>query len=192
MKCVFNEDDIKSWNLRTSPLILNETYNEHVVVYYNCGGGIPDSILNHMIFKSNVLDLFYERLQTIPDEYTSFHIRNTDKIAPDLGEFLKKHIDDIKEASFLASDDIHIIKKVKELNTNIVSFANIPEIRQGNNIHYFHESVDQNVFIIDCMVDILLLASAKKYFFSCKASGYSKLANYLHMNLLNKLINKAV
>lgn len=84
----------------------------------------------------------------------------------------------------------------KELyGSNLFNFSNIPNTKHINpnaNIHYHHGDVPHEQFIIDCIVDILLLASGNEYYYSSSQSGYSRLALYLFENkhILNKILNK--
>jgi len=182
------------WKFRTYNFDLNKDYTEDVLVYYMSGGGIPYETLKHMYVKPNVLNVYYERLNKLSINYNSFHIRNTDKKSDNLELFIKNNEQYLNESGFLASDDANIINMIKEKYKKIITFSSIPELASSQkNIHYNHIGIEQELFIVDCIVDILLLASGERFFFSCPESGYSKLANYLFENkqILNKiLINK--
>ena len=177
---------------------LSQKYDEDVVIYSNCGntGDNPLLLLENMYFKNIITDVYNERLSKLPKNYTSIHIRNTD-IQSDVVGFLEKHNNILKDKMiFLASDDIDTIKKYKELyGSNLFNFSNMPNtkhIRPNANIHYHHVDVPHEQFIIECMVDLLLLASGDEYYYSSSESGYSKLALVLfeNKNLLNKILNK--
>ena len=75
---------------------------------------------------------------------------------------------------------------------NVMHFSNIPD-NNGKNIHDNHANVNQQEFIIDNFVDILLLASANEFYFSSKESGYSKFANHLFINknILNSILSQS-
>jgi len=182
---------------KISNIYLLNDYKEDVIIsrsgYGSNDPNLQMKILNYMIFKTKILDIFNYRYSQIPANYTSFHVRNTDIKSPNVDTFIKSHIDKISGRCFIASDDINVIKNFKTINNDIFCFSNIPELSANqNNIHYKHkDQKNKEQFIIDCIVDILLLASAKLYYFSSKKSGYSRLANTLFNNkqLLNKLLN---
>ena len=170
---------------------LSIQYTENIIFYGNCGGGIPYTLLNHFHFNMIITDVYTKRLNELPNKYISMHIRNTD-YKSDVDSFLlTHHMILINNSCFIATDDIITRDKIKQkYGSNIYFFSNIPKLK-GANIHYNHENIDHTQFIIDCIVDILLLASANNFYYSNKQSGYSKLALYLFENkqILNKILN---
>ena len=170
---------------------LSIEYTEDIIYYNNCGGGIPYTLLNYFHFNPIIIDSYRTRLNALPKNYTSMHIRNTD-IKSDVDNFISTHQYNLKNNScFIATDDIVTRDKIKQLyGSNIYFFSNIPKLK-GANIHYNHENIDHKQFIIDCIVDILLLASANNFYYSSYSSGYSRLALYLFENkeILNKILN---
>jgi hypothetical protein len=168
---------------------LGMSYTEDVVVYSHCGGGIPVTLLPTMKFKPVVVVNFIEKFQRLPSGYTSVHIRNTDYVS-DLDTFLEENHGVLTETPFfLASDNANTIETIREKYLHVLTFSAIPNTLDRRNIHERHHE-NQESFILDCITDILLLASAKTYIYSCKKSGYSKLAGYLHNNrpLLENLL----
>lgn len=163
---------------------LKKTYDTDVVVYSNFFIGRSrsdiDIVLSHMSFKPIILNTFIDRFKSLPKDYVSIHIRNTDK-SSNVDTFLETHKGYlVNKPIFLASDCVNTISKFKTIyETNLHSFATIPD-NKGKNIHYHHSEVDQETFIIDCLVDLLLLAAASSYYYSTTNSGYSKLAKILH------------
>ena len=170
---------------------LSINYTEDIIFYGNCGGGIPFTLLNYFHFNPIITNVYTTRLNELPNKYISMHIRNTD-IKSDVDSFLLiHHMILINNSCFIATDDIVTRDKIKQMyGSNIYFFSNIPKLK-GANIHYNHENIDHKQFIIDCIVDILLLASANDFYYSNKKSGYSKLALYLFENkqILNKILN---
>ena len=158
---------------------LGISYEEDVVVYSHCGGGIPTTLLPTMKFKPVVVANFIEKFQRLPSDYTSVHIRNTDYVS-DLDTFLEENHRLLTQAPFfLASDNATTIETILEKYLHVLTFSAIPNTIDGCNIHE-RQHENQETFILDCITDILLLASAKTYIYSSKESGYSKLAGYLH------------
>jgi len=127
----------------------------------------------------NVLNVYNDRREQLADNYTSVHIRNTDNVS-NVSVFLEENMPLLKSSPvFLASDHATTIELFKYLFPQTLTFSNIPKQAAGVNIHYNHSVCDQTEFILDCIVDILLLASASTYIYSCEHSGYSKFAKYL-------------
>jgi hypothetical protein len=162
---------------------LSSHYKEDIVVYSNCGTSKSTSYLNLILstmqFKNTVLTPFLKNYLKLPENYISIHIRNTD-IKSNTDEFLRANRSNLKDKFiYLASDDKHTIDKFKSIyKGNIYNFSNIPN-KDGENIHYNHDEIPQTDFIIDCFVDILLLAASSEYYYSNERSGYSNLANTL-------------
>jgi hypothetical protein len=163
---------------------LSHAYEEDVVIYSNCGSAKSAKYLNLILpvmrFKDIVLASFIKRYLELPQDYVSIHIRNTD-IKSNIDEFLKANSKNLKDKKiYLATDDRLTIEKLKKVyKENIYNFANIPN-NDGKNIHHNHGSIPQTDFIIDCFVDVLLLAAASEYYYSNERSGYSKFANTLY------------
>ena len=168
---------------------LGISYEEDVVVYSHCGGGIPATLLPTMRFKPIVVANFLEKFQRLPSGYTSVHIRNTDYVS-DLDTFLEENHRLLTEAPFfLASDNANTIEAIRDTYPHMLTCSTVPATIDRRNIHERRHD-NQGAFILDCITDILLLASAKTYIYSCKRSGYSKLAGYLHADktLLENLL----
>ena len=157
----------------------------------------PHTILNICSFKPLVLNLFRKRYNTLPKDYISVHIRNTD-LKSNVDEFIDKYKDElINKPIFLATDHAATIIKFKEIfGSNLYSFATIPD-NNGENLHENHRSVPTRQFNIDCFVDLLLLASGSKLYLSIMTiktgwrsiSGYGDLALQIYENkeLLKRL-----
>ena len=72
-----------------------------------------------------------------------------------------------REPIFLASDDAKTISLFRKVFTNnLYSFSNIV-YNNGKNIHDEYERNEEqaNIFVIDTIVDMLLLAMADKYIY---------------------------
>jgi hypothetical protein len=184
---------------------IKKQYDEDVLVSFSLGGGICREIIKCMRFKSNVLDIYKSRIAKMPKDYIGIHIRNTDKKS-DIPAFIAKHSNifipqnsdiQLEGAIFLASDDIKLLNDFKTKYKNIYTFSNIPLRKKGEeNIHKYSHDMEHSMFIIDCLVDLLMLASGKEYFYSTKytntyvPSGYSKLAEIMfnNKNILHNMI----
>ena len=60
-------------------------------------------------------------------------------------------------------------------------------------MHYYSDKtmITNEELVIDCFVDLLMLAYGKELYYSCKHSSYSKVAEYLHnnKNILNNILS---
>ena len=172
---------------------LNRDYNEDVIIYSNCGGHISTEIFNYIKFKPLVKNVYFDRLLQLPSNYISIHIRNTDKRCCSINTFTNNYEKLLlNNKFFLGTDDYKTLQLYKEkFKDTLIHFSNIPLNEDGKNIHYYHDNIDQELFIVDCIVDLLLLASANEYYFSTKDSGYSNFANFLFNNkhILNNMLN---
>jgi hypothetical protein len=181
-----------SGNLISAGINLDKSYSEEVIVFASLGGGLPNLILEHMLFKKVVTDVYYERLSKLPLSFIGVHIRNTDRKC-DVQEFIKSH-DKIFSTNifFLASDHNETINLFKILyKENVYQFSKIHVSSTG--IHYSHSTLYQKDFIIDAMTDILLLSSSTNLYMSTLNSGYSRLAKYIfeRKSLLHELTNNS-
>lgn len=160
---------------------LSINYNEKIIVFANCGGGerLIDTF-NLCSFAPFILNVFKERYKSLPKGYISVHIRNTD-MKSDIKKFLNTHINLLKDKSiFLGTDHAPTILEFKSLfKDNLYSFAEIPD-NKGNSIHHRNQGSKQRSFNIDCIVDLLLLASGSKIYYPSLFSGYTRAALALH------------
>lgn len=182
-----------SWNA-FGKFNINRIYSEDVVVSLTLGGGLCTEILQYITFKPNILNIYKNRLQQLPKDFIGIHIRNTDKKS-NIPAFIKEHKNIfIQEncdtpqptALFIASDDRILLDNLYNNYKNVYRFSDIPILRKNEiNIHHYNHTVEHTTFIIDCFVDLLLLASGKGYIYSCKygqnkrGSGFSRLAEIL-------------
>ena len=166
-------------------LDLTKEYSEDVVVHSSGGfSGIPEFLLSCMHITPMVSKIYHQRRSLLPEKYTSVHIRNTDKKS-DVPSFLEKHHRVLSEqVIFLASDHydtIQHIKQQKVLYPHVHTFSNIPN-NQGNNIHSDMPLANCRESIVDCIVDLLLLASAESFLYPHLKSGYTRIVKYLFDN----------
>jgi hypothetical protein len=170
---------------------LRKDYSEDVLFFSNCGGGVGLLDIFQIIeFSSTLKNYINNRLQKLPSNYISIHIRNTDR-KTDLINFIKKNEYNFKNKSiFLASDNYKTIEEMKKIyNKSIYTFSNIPDIN-GKPIHENNYKLNIEEFVLDCISDMILLSFGKEYYYSCLESGYSKNVQLLRKNidLLHKLL----
>ncbi len=181
MDGIIYKDDIKPAgcylnNINLS-IDLDRDYDERVIIYSHhktTNGEIVD-LFDISTISPKVLDVYKSRRAQIPKSYIGIHIRNTDYTS-DVPQFIELHKKDLyNEPIFLASDNSNNIETIKKtFGSNIYTFANIPN-NNGKPIHegYKRTKEEARQYNVDTFVDILLLAAADKYYFSCKKSGFS-------------------
>jgi len=163
----------------------NKKYDEAVLLDSRCGRYSTNyEIFKYVKFKQIIIDEYNSRLLRLPTVFNSFHIRNTDHKS-DVPTFLEKYKSTMEsEQFFLASDNLLDIKNIKEqFGENAYSFSNIP-YKNGNAIHRIISNDEEEKIqnIIDLISDIITLSSGKEYYYSCRMSGYSFIADYFHKN----------
>jgi hypothetical protein len=171
---------------------LNKDYDDEIIYNYTAMHPQNFKVFNYITIKEVISDTFNKRLNLLPKSYVGLHIRNTDKKS-DYRLFIEKNTAELENKSiFLATDNIDVITYIKGLyGLNVFNFSNIPDnTGKKNGIHYNHIGISQHDFIIDCFVDMLLLASSSSFYFSCVSSSYSKMAKYLFDNkqILDKIL----
>ena len=168
---------------------LEKSYPEDVLFYRNGGGGSKThniiSFLKICRLTPLVKKVFLERQKQLPEKYISVHIRNTD-YKSDVDNFIKenKKIFD-SNSIFLASDHNETIQKFKSLYGNdLFSFSKIkkiPKTKKRLGLHHMKRSLKEtHEMTVDAIVDLLLLAGGKQFYFSSKESAYSKVAHQLN------------
>lgn len=182
---------------------LNEDYNEDIILYGNHNNNLDRDIIyffNNFQIKPIILDLYKERFNYLPKDYISIHIRNTD-YKSNISLFINQNYNFIENKNIFLATDYYNCKEIFEKNfknikiytfTNIVKSDNRYYNRKRGGIHYIiRNNKDHEKFNIDTVIDFLLLASSKQYYFSCDKSGFSKCAKILfdEKNIINNLIN---
>ena len=156
---------------------LNQDYDAGIVIYSSqrITGNLPE-LLEMCTLRPKVLEVYKSRRAQLPQRYVSVHIRNTDYNS-DVSQFIEENNNALEHNTiFLASDNKNSIDEMKmKYGSNIVTFAYIPD-NNGKPIHdgYKRTKEESRKYNIDTFVDILLLAAADEYYFSCKRSGFSQ------------------
>ena len=171
----------------------NTEYEEDIIIYSSCYGGVPVELINVMKFSPFLVEEYHKRMQLLDEEYLSLHIRNTDRTT-NLEEFIETHSEIIDQSPviFLASDNFRTIQYMTDKygSDKIRSFSKITN-NNGNNMHYYYnkKELTNRQLVSEAIVDLLMLASAKTYIFSNAESSYSLLAQHLFKNpcILKKL-----
>jgi hypothetical protein len=162
---------------------MTKDYKEDIILYGNDNKHLERDInffFRNFTVKPIILDIFKQRLEKLPNNYISVHVRNTD-YKSNVDKFIKDNYDKFNNKSiFLASDDNNTIEKFRIVfsNKNIYNFMNMNmnnKYKNNHPIHIMKRNVkDHEQFNIDTMTDFLLLKNGKEYYYSCKQSGFSR------------------
>ena len=167
---------------------LDRSYPENVLVYGDCGSNLHiNGLIPYLTLSDRVLTLFWDRFRQLPHPYLGVHIRNTD-YQSDVDAFLELHRSRLlSQPFFLASDHADTIERIHQAFPLAKTFAAIPRVAPGHNIHESDEAQqlrttkdDIRAFNDDMMVDFLLLAASDEFVFSSRQSGFSRSVAILH------------
>ena len=210
----YNDFDPFKHNIRI--IDLNTDYPEDVILYGSNNEILTKDII-YFFKKFNltpmVLNHLKNRINIMPTQYISVHIRNTD-YKSNVILFIKNNYSQLKNKHiFLATDDPNSIElfKMHFTTSNIYTFFQFPKSnkkyynRTGSGIHFnIRNNNEHKIFNIDTLIDIILLANSTKYLYSCEQSGFSQgvkmlfdekhiiqniimLCNQLHNKMTNRI-----
>ena len=166
----------------------NRAYDEPLLVHHAAGGnGNSVSALLRMRLHDAIVDTLIDRLRSIGLPYTAIHIRQTD-YQMDYEKELVKLQPSISGTIFVATDNRDVVKYCRSLfgHDRVHSFARLPD-RPGKPAHVFEEGEPVYETNRDAIVDLMLLALAKQFFFfpllnnehGSRYSGFTMLARGL-------------
>lgn len=195
-----NSEEYSCWveTVFKQPIRIDFTkeYSETLLVHQLFGGNpIAINALQRMRLQPWIVDELHNRLQTLPEEYSAIHIRNTD-IKTDYNSVLHKIDSHLTHSVlFVATDSREVLEAfINKFGNRIASFTTLPE---GNNaLHYLNSN--PRVANTDAILDLLTLACSAQFFMAelhncnfAKVSGYSTLARNLNENrdILARLIS---
>ena len=180
----------------------NASYNCEVLLVRD-GWGRNNNCMNHLSyvkFSKDLIDEYKKRREMLPILYNAVHIRATDKSQVYKGPVLEKAHAFIKDSIlpvFVASDDSLKIARLEELygskilksETTFYNTGGNLKAHQGGNLHQF--GTKESDVLKDAIIDLLLLANAKRLILTTERSGYSRLADFLCNNkdILNIFIS---
>jgi hypothetical protein len=156
---------------------LDKEFNERIMVYsmYRVGSFYFNDLL-HFSSLSDIVKKAYESARSrLPSYYVGVHIRNTD-YSSNVPDFINKHEALFAGKSlFVATDNRKSLDLFKEkYGSNVFSFTDITD-NGGKPLHEgsIRNKEESRKYNIDTFVDIMLLASANEYYYSCHESGFS-------------------
>jgi hypothetical protein len=154
-------------------------YSENILVHHQCGGGTPsDLLLNGLRLSPWLADRFRERWLSLLKPYVGIHIRDTDMKSS--YEFLLPLIQRCPQVIFLATDSAAVQKRARQSRPSGLFMSEIPDYG-GLPIHSHSVTPEEKQRVNStAVIDLLILALAKKVHISTNRSGYSKLARRLN------------
>lgn len=178
-----------------------KNYDEPLLLSHSSGGGTRKAkiALRRLSLSEPLRKLVESRLALIGEGYCSIHIRNSD-FTTDYEAHVKDLQHRISGPVYVATDNLKALNYCRELlgANRVFNFSTLPQ-DAGNPIHS-NTFLDARAHNIDAICDLILLASAKTYYFfplsnpeltGAIYSGYSKLAEVLHTDktLLRQFIH---
>jgi len=170
--CVYKVGDLK---IRVN---LSKDYKENVIFHINCGRGNGiEHVFKKLIsgFTPIVMNELHNRFNSLPSDYISIHVRNTD-YKSNVPYFMKINDVNFRDKDiFIATDDINTINvfKTRYGNSKIRTFSNLSKSEDAEGLHFSVRKNNQ-MFIVDLICDFVLLCYGKEYYHSNKKSGFSK------------------
>jgi len=173
---------------------LKDDRKEDILVFGDCrlNGRETNEFFKLFPMKENVKIPLQKRYNSLPPDYISVHIRNTD-YQSDVSTFIEKNKDNFaKKSIFLASDNTKSIAEFKnKIDANIYTFSNIPTYINDPELGIHKYKVDNKEELnIESIVDLVILSLGKEIFRSCPYSGYSN--NAIVMNADNEFKNNVL
>jgi hypothetical protein len=181
-------------------------YAEPVLVHHASGRlrGASVAALSRLRLHDSLYNELAKRLNSIGQNYDSLHIRNTDyktSYQQLLNQLKGRPALSNCENLFVATDDVACLQYCKNnlKGINVVSFSQLPQ-ESGRPIHWLSEGDNIYERNKDAILDLLMLALARKFFFleidqnrwGARYSGFAVLALDLRNSkpILNQLLSK--
>jgi len=172
---------------------LKNDYEEQFLFFSTVQGGSNIvKLLKISNIELSLKDKIRNRYLSLPENFISIHIRNTDYTS-NFKKFFENHLNDFKNKNiFLATDDYKVVHFFKEIfKEKLFHFSNIPSIivKKGRGFHYDNIVIPSSIMIEDCISDFLLCCLGSKYYYSCEKSGFSKNIEIIKKNHLETIKN---
>lgn len=157
---------------------LKTKYCENIIVYGNQGlsGLKTKNFFELFNIKKDIIDTLKKRHESLPKNYISVHIRNTD-YKSNVPDFVEKYKSIFKNKNiFLATDNKDSQNYfIRNTQANIFTFTNLPEydVNVANGIHKC-KTINKDQVNKDSIIDLILLSLGNKIYVSCEKSGFSK------------------
>jgi hypothetical protein len=173
----------------------SNSYEEELIIHCALGGGTMSRYaLDFLKLQPNLAKSIQHKLNSMPDDYCSVYVRNTDLKTnyEELFERIKSEIDD--KYLLICTDDHHVIEYAKRIFPKLLFNENIAqnEITSKSLTSTNHKNFDNDKANIDAITDLILGASSIQIFPAFVSpvfnrpknfqSGYMLLGIYLNQN----------
>jgi hypothetical protein len=191
---LWNKESHMFYDLHTGRALtfdFSKKYYESVLIHEQCGGGsLSYNFFDRIEFNLQLKSIIKNRLEILPSNYISIHVRNTD-YRTEYEYHLKSLIGELDgENILICSDDASVFGFVRSnfLRSNIFTLSE-PMIFHNKPIHVksnYDNDTTRRTATVNAFIDLMGMAFSKKlYTFKSVAgnrSGYSRLAQYLNEN----------
>lgn len=182
---------------------LNKDYIEDIILFGNDNSYLDRDIVyffRNFLLKPIIYNVLKDRYDSLPIDYISIHIRNTDHKS-DVDGFIKDNYKIFNSKNiFLATDDHNILIRFQKLFKNIYTFTKFTDSKEMSHnrmdgLHFIvRNEMEHEIYNIDTMCDFLLLASSNDYYYATAngfARGFSLSAKILfdEKELIKNIIN---
>lgn len=182
-----HEETGQSASLELSQKNCNNKYLLHV----QCGGGnLSFRLVKHIRLVPKVQSLIIQALKSLPEQYTAIHVRNTDHET-----YYQPFLDSLKstlvdKAVAICSDDPKVLNYALSTLCESKVFTNSSLFMKSGKPLHRHENYQDEIEMynatVNSLIDLAILASSHKLYFTNVAKGYpsgfSSLAEYLRTN----------
>ena len=177
------------YKIKNGPIVdinFKKNYPEQYIIYEKSGGGGKSfNFIRRIRLKDNIRCKIISIIDGL-GKYDAVHIRHTD-YKTDYKPFLDSLADSIHNKIVVCTDSHEVQQySIALFGDKLHIVTSIPDT-QGETLHY-NASLDRYSTNVDSLVDLFILASSDKLYFSKttkgkgKMSGFGKLARYLHGN----------
>ena len=157
----------------------SKDYDEDVLIHFQGGQcNIGGLLFNYIFLNKNLEEYVKSKINTLPKNYTSFYVRNTDKKS-NYKKLLYDNFKIIKNKNiYLATDCKSVINWYRNINSKIYNFTTFPD-ENSKNLH--NSNVNTKTKIYDAVTDLYVMGKSDKIITNSN-SGYLNLGNYLFEN----------
>lgn len=145
---------------------------------------VHNFFLTSVVLKSSISNYIKETITSLPEKFSFFQVRNTDRKC-DYLDYIAKNINQMEKNIYLATDSILVINTLKSKFPNH-TFYNFTTFTKENKPLHFSD-VDGIIQMRDLLCDIAIIFKSKS-FFSNSGGGFRKLCEYAshnkHLNFL--------
>lgn len=140
--------------------------------------------LTSVVLKSSISNYIKETITSLPEKFTFFQVRNTDRKCNYL-DYIAKNISRMEQNIYLATDSILVLNTVKSKFPNHIFYNFTTFTKENKPLHF--SDVDGIIQMRDLLCDIAIIFKSKS-FFTNSGGGFRRLCEYAshnkHLNFL--------